>query len=400
MRTFTIILADDEKHILQGMLDGIPWLSLGYRVVATADNGKEALELAKQHHPDLLISDIKMPFMTGIELAKNIHENFMQIKVVLFSGWDEFEFARSAIRYGVSEYMLKPIDYPEMSKLLKRMHEELEAEYDARLDRERQRKIYQESLPLLRQRFFMQLLRSGKYTDSVKQQLEALDVNLNTPYIQVMEMSIPEPDGDVLTAVSVGEMIDEMLGKVCRFYSVRYTDRIIYLLCLEDISDSQKVMKLLDEAAHMVRRILKTTFSCGIGLPVGDLKQVKTSYQQAEEALEYNLVSEDECITLYNDIRPYEDGMIPDWESAAQDLEYSIKHGTEQDVRREVGLLLEQMQQCHYNFNEYQIAIMEIIFSLSKLYRKYDITDEDGMSGSKRMVMKLRTSNSGRDRTN
>ena len=101
MRTFTIILADDEKHILQGMLDGIPWLSLGYRVVATADNGKEALELAKQHHPDLLISDIKMPFMTGIELAKNIHENFMQIKVVLFSGWDEFEFARSAIRYGV-----------------------------------------------------------------------------------------------------------------------------------------------------------------------------------------------------------------------------------------------------------------------------------------------------------
>lgn len=400
MRTFTIILADDEKHILQGMLDGIPWLSLGYRVVATADNGKEALELAKQHHPDLLISDIKMPFMTGIELAKNIHENFMQIKVVLFSGWDEFEFARSAIRYGVSEYMLKPIDYPEMSKLLKRMHEELEAEYDARLDRERQRKIYQESLPLLRQRFFMQLLRSGKYTDSVKQQLEALDVNLNTPYIQVMEMSIPEPDGDVLTAVSVGEMIDEMLGKVCRFYSVRYTDRIIYLLCLEDISDSQKVMKLLDEAAHMVRRILKTTFSCGIGLPVGDLKQVKTSYQQAEEALEYNLVSEDECITLYNDIRPYEDGMIPDWESAAQDLEYSIKHGTEQDVRREVGLLLEQMQQCHYNFNEYQIAIMEIIFSLSKLYRKYDITDEDGMSGSKRMVMKLLSLHDGSELNN
>lgn len=400
MRTFTIILADDEKHILQGMLDGIPWLSLGYRVVATADNGKEALELAKQHHPDLLISDIKMPFMTGIELAKNIHENFMQIKVVLFSGWDEFEFARSAIRYGVSEYMLKPIDYPEMSKLLRRMHEELEAEYDARLDRERQRKIYQESLPLLRQRFFMQLLRSGKYTDSVKQQLEALDVNLNTPYIQVMEMSIPEPDGDVLTAVSVGEMIDEMLGKVCRFYSVRYTDRIIYLLCLEDISDSQKVMKLLDEAAHMVRRILKTTFSCGIGLPVGDLKQVKTSYQQAEEALEYNLVSEDECITLYNDIRPYEDGMIPDWESAAQDLEYSIKHGTEQDVRREVGLLLEQMQQCHYNFNEYQIAIMEIIFSLSKLYRKYDITDEDGMSGSKRMVMKLLSLHDGSELNN
>lgn len=389
MRTFTIILADDEKQILQGMLSSIPWTSLGYRVVATADNGKEALELAKQYHPDLLISDIKMPFMTGLELAKNIHENFMQIKVILFSGWDEFEFARSAIRYGVSEYMLKPIDYPEMNKLLKRIHEELEAEYDARLDRERQKKIYQESLPLLRQRFFMQLLRSGKDMDHVKQQLEALDVKLNTPYIQIMEMSIPEPDGDVLTAVSVAEMIDEMLGKVCQFYSVRYTDRIIYLLCLQEASDSQKVMKLLDEAAYMVRRILKSTFSCGIGLPVSDLKQVRNSYQQAKEALEYNLVSEDASITLYNDIRPYDDRIIPDWQNATEDLEYSIKHGTEQDVRQEVSLLLEQLQQCHYNFNEYQIAIMEIIFSLSKLYRKYDITDGEGMSGSKHMAMKL-----------
>ena len=334
MRTFTIILADDEKQILQGMLSSIPWTSLGYRVVATADNGKEALELAKQYHPDLLISDIKMPFMTGLELAQNIHENFMQIKVVLFSGWDEFEFARSAIRYGVSEYMLKPIDYPEMNKLLKRIHEELEAEYDARLDRERQKKIYQESLPLLRQRFFMQLLRSGKQMDNINQQMEALDVNLNTPYIQVMEMSIPEPDGDVLTAVSVAEMIDEMLGKVCRFYSARYADRIIYLLCLEEASDGQKVMKLLDEAAYMVRRILKSTFSCGIGLPVSDLKQVKNSYQQAKEALEYNLVSEDASITLYNDILPYDDGMIPDWQNATEDLEYSIKHGAEQDVRQ------------------------------------------------------------------
>ena len=81
--------------------------------------------------------------------------------------------------------------------------------------------------------------------------------------------------------------------------------------------------------------------------------------------------------------------MIPDWQNATEDLEYSIKHGTEQDVRQEVSLLLEQLQQCHYNFNEYQIAIMEIIFSLSKLYRKYDITDGEGMSGSKHMAMKL-----------
>ena len=88
MRTFSIILVDDEKQILQGMLHGVPWEELGYQVIATADNGQEALELTQLHHPDLLISDIKMPFMTGIELAKHIHEDFMQVKMVLFSGFD------------------------------------------------------------------------------------------------------------------------------------------------------------------------------------------------------------------------------------------------------------------------------------------------------------------------
>ena len=70
MINFTIILADDEQQILYGMKNGIDWESLGFSVVGTAQNGKEALELIEEHHPDLLISDIKMPFMDGLELSK------------------------------------------------------------------------------------------------------------------------------------------------------------------------------------------------------------------------------------------------------------------------------------------------------------------------------------------
>ena len=129
MINFTIILADDEQQILYGMKNGIDWESLGFSVVGTAQNGKEALELIEEHHPDLLISDIKMPFMDGLELSKTIHENYINTKIILFSGWDDFEYARTAISYGVSQYIMKPIDYNEMQKLLTTMHEELEKEY-------------------------------------------------------------------------------------------------------------------------------------------------------------------------------------------------------------------------------------------------------------------------------
>ena len=121
MRIFSIILADDEQQILYGMKKGIEWEKLGFRVAGVAQNGKEALELMEEVHPDLVISDIKMPFMDGLELAKHIHEDYMNTKVILFSGWDDFEYARLAISYGVSEYIMKPINYEEMQNLLMKM---------------------------------------------------------------------------------------------------------------------------------------------------------------------------------------------------------------------------------------------------------------------------------------
>ena len=105
MRTFSIILADDEQNILYGMQKGINWEKLGFIVAGTAQNGKEVLEMMDDLHPDLVISDIKMPFMDGLELAKTIHDNYMNTKVILFSGWDDFEYARLAISYGVSKYL-------------------------------------------------------------------------------------------------------------------------------------------------------------------------------------------------------------------------------------------------------------------------------------------------------
>ena len=88
-------------------------------------------------HPDIVLTDIKMPFMDGLELAKHIHEDYMNTKVILFSGWDDFEYARLAISYGVSEYIMKPINYEEMQNLLMKMHEELDKEYNEKMNRAR-----------------------------------------------------------------------------------------------------------------------------------------------------------------------------------------------------------------------------------------------------------------------
>ena len=133
MRIFSIILADDEQQILYGMKKGIEWEKLGFRVAGVAQNGKEALELMEEVHPDLVISDIKMPFMDGLELAKHIHEDYMNTKVILFSGWDDFEYARNAIKVKALDYLLKPCDINDLLAVMDMAIQKLDKEKEEKV---------------------------------------------------------------------------------------------------------------------------------------------------------------------------------------------------------------------------------------------------------------------------
>lgn len=399
MRTFSIVLADDEPQILHGMLGGIPWEQLGFSVAATAGNGQEALEYVQKLHPDLLISDIKMPFLDGLELARILHDALMHIKIVLFSGWDDFEYARRAISYGVSEYVLKPIDFEEMQQLLSKLHAELEEEYDFRTNRQRQEKIYQQSLPLLRQQFFTQLLQGKITQEYAAQQMELLDLSFTYPAYAVALMQTQNNE-DILTQISVQQIVEEMLGKVCTVYSFGMYEQTVYLLGLPDTNSSRLILKSLEEAAHMSQRMLKAKFSCGLGLCCDTWMQLETAYAQAKDALEYNVVAKEDVITYYGDVTPNNRAQEPDWTCLLEPLELAVKHGNTEKISGEVKKLLEAIQKHKYSFNEYQLIILDIIFSLSKLYRRYQIQEEDGLAGSKHMVMRILSLRTGEELNN
>ena len=113
-----VFLVEDEKIIRKSIKNNVKWEENGFEFAGEAPDGEMALPMIEKLHPDIVITDIKMPFMDGLELAKHIHEDYMNTKVILFSGWDDFEYARLAISYGVSEYIMKPINDEEMQNLL------------------------------------------------------------------------------------------------------------------------------------------------------------------------------------------------------------------------------------------------------------------------------------------
>ncbi len=121
-----LIIVDDEKIIANGLLTGINWQKAGFEVAAVAENGRQALDAIASTNPDVIISDIKMPVMDGLELAKAVQIQYPHIKIIFLSCYNDFYYAQKAIEYGVQNYLLKPVDENELLGLLSKIGKELE----------------------------------------------------------------------------------------------------------------------------------------------------------------------------------------------------------------------------------------------------------------------------------
>lgn len=121
---YTVIVAEDEELLLNNLVKKVSLADPDFEVVGTAQTGSQAYDLVKELSPDVLITDIRMPVMDGLALLTKVHENYPLIKLVITSGFSDFEYARKAINLKVSDYLLKPIDPEELQAVLGRIKNE------------------------------------------------------------------------------------------------------------------------------------------------------------------------------------------------------------------------------------------------------------------------------------
>ena len=129
---YKLVIADDEKNIRDSLMKLVDWESLGFEVVFLADDGTKVIEFLKEHRADVVFTDIKMRQCSGMEVAKYVFEQSLPVKVVLLSGYQEFEFARNAISYNVQEYLLKPVSLAEIQECFRKIRKVLDSEQQER----------------------------------------------------------------------------------------------------------------------------------------------------------------------------------------------------------------------------------------------------------------------------
>lgn len=124
---YSVIIVDDELFVRKGLIEMIDWESSGFKVIDESDNGEDALAIIQAKKPDLVVTDIRMPVLDGLELIEAASKLQLETEFVIISGHNDFRYAQQAVRFGVQDYVLKPIDPDDIQQALVKLRDKLSA---------------------------------------------------------------------------------------------------------------------------------------------------------------------------------------------------------------------------------------------------------------------------------
>lgn len=155
---YRVMIIDDDKTIREHLKEIIPWKELGLELVAEASEGEEAMACFVQEEPHIIITDINIPLIDGMELARRFSEREKDIQVILITGFGTLDYAREAIKAGTVDFLLKPIEVDELLNALNKAIENIKKKAEELAKFQRMEEILQENLPILQDRYLLEVL--------------------------------------------------------------------------------------------------------------------------------------------------------------------------------------------------------------------------------------------------
>lgn len=190
---YKVLLVDDERIITDGMSKVIKWESIGTSLIGTAKNGLEAFEKITQNKPDIVISDIKMPGMNGLELVAKVHEHYPEIRFILLSGFSEFDYAKQAMVYGVKHYLLKPCNENTIIEALKEISEELNQEKEREQFINNMQETLKNVLPYAKEQWLKEYITNIYENTDSKSYQKLLELDLDISNVRLVLFQIEGP---------------------------------------------------------------------------------------------------------------------------------------------------------------------------------------------------------------
>lgn len=399
MNLYRIILVDDEEEVRKGIIRKIDWEALGFQVVGDAENGQDALEKIEQLEPDVVMTDIRMPYMDGLTLTSWIRQKYPSVKVLIFSGFDDFEYAQKAIKLNVTEYILKPVNVEELTRILNRVRENLDQEIEQRRDVDLLRESYLSSLPILRELFLNDMVRGNMPAENIRQKLEEYKIDILgaekwlTAIINV-ENEASEETGltfhqeKELIPISVKSLLEDNLKDYCRFTAFNSAVGVTLIAAVDGERKQTSLIDLLGDICKEIKRILQVTVTIGIGYFSRELEQFPAAYQSAVDALGYREIVGTGKTIYINDMEPVSRGKLQLETRDEADLIAVVKFGTREKIEAAAKNFAARMEGARVHMRQLQVYQMSIINCLIRLMQQQDL-ELGAMFGTDEMYGKV-----------
>ncbi|HEX2926692.1 MAG TPA: response regulator, partial [Ruminiclostridium sp.] len=361
---YKVFLVDDEIIVRQGIRNCIIWEKTDFVLSGEAPDGEFALPLIQEIKPDILITDIKMPFMDGLQLSQIIRKNMPWVKIIILSGHDEFSFAREAIRIGVTEYLLKPATSEDLFESLKKVAAQIENEKKERENAEKVKKLLAQNTPLFRDKFLNELLLGMISPVEVIDNCDSLNINIISKYyiVEIVELEITKKDftgveySEILKSEALIDNVVKENNEVIKFR--RILGEIVLIIKGNNAGD-------IEETAYGLAQSLKYEVerktSCAIGISIGSVREriqgISQSYKEADEIRNYRYIYGKSKILGINDVKSNIGGKKEFIKINKNDVYDFLKCGLKSDIRCFVDRYL-------HNLSEVEMKSLIFIYYL------------------------------------
>lgn len=385
MNTYRILLADDEEEVRKAIIRKIDWGRLGFQVVGDAENGQEALEQIEQLEPDVVMTDIRMPYLDGLALTERIRQKYPSMKVLIFSGFDDFEYAQQAIKLNVTEYILKPVNVEELTEILTRVHANLDEEIAQRRNLDLLRESYQSSLPILREVFLNDMVFGRVSQAQIAERLREYGVDILgarkwlTALFHVEQEAAQNrelSDHRELIQISLRKLAEDSLQGYCRFAIFNSAAGLTLIAAVDGDSTQTGLIDQLGDICKECRRVLEVPVTIAVGHSCEDLTEIDRSYQSAVDALGYKAIVGTGKTIYINDVEPMGRGKLQLEAKDVAELSAAVKFGAPETIRLAVHSLVSRMGGAKVHVRQYQLYKLALVNVMLQLMQQYDMSPD------------------------
>ena len=377
-----VYLVEDEIIIRQSIKNSIDWEKEGYEFVGDASDGELALPVILKEKPDILITDIRMPFMDGLELSRMVKAELPDIKIVILSGYDDFEYAKQAIKIGVAEYLLKPVS---SAVLLEHLSEIAEKVRDEREDLALKKVYYQEmqeNEELIKMKFLGELISGKLSLADAMEKGKRFHMNLSGPFYRIILFKFIQEDhvqaeqSDALAEAydAVGNYVD---GLKDAFRFQRGVEGWAFLLTSVEEDMEAQTERFIEGLKEVIAPFEALTWFGGIGSEAARLRELRYSFREADKAFAGRFVQEPNQIISVEQLNyeqldnEFDANIFGEINQFDQIITRFLSSGSREEVESFVGALFTEISEDHFrSLMIRQYIIMDIYATVLAFCKK------------------------------